>query len=676
MRPTSVRSGPYRRAMTDPGIVAALGIEAVEWLDEADDRVTVRISGRWRRRPTSPGQPWLVVESLGERHRYPAMPEPPGLTGMMPGTWRMTFRLPMDVARSADVRAWLQLGAVLVPLPSEPALAEPRPPAEPAAPAAEPAAAAEPAPALPSTAQPIPPLLAPRSVGVFELQEEAREEQLRETERALEAERARTTAAEAAAADLAVRLAELGHELERSETDATQLTTTLAERDRSLRDARQRAHAEEMVRLELARERDQLDEMLEASRVRVRGLEDEVTDLRRRADEAEHEAAAARRASPPPALPAPVRSQSRRRARVYAAECRHAQAARVAGADAAAAPSAPRRPPARPVWSVRERELVALRIRLAMRPHGPDLAATVEALRGELAGFQATAEREREARSAAEAVSERLRHQLDEHEARSERAFAALDELRDQIEWVRRAYLALGEAAEVPPSAEPPGDLAADVAAVAPPQPEAQRNGGFRPDRLDAARTRLREQTPMRPEDEADEADEPAEPPADTRPPFTLAPLAGRNPERAGNLLLKLLPAQGIVHPDALAYDLVLDPGTCVRVTVADGGATEVNWMHTPRARADVRFQLVGDPASIIRLLTAGALRRRLRWGHLAKVHGDRSGVSALRSLAIARLSARELDGAGVARAGLDPDGDAKVRPGGGDEPQNRATSG
>ena len=119
-------------------------------------------------------------------------------------------------------------------------------------------------------------MLEPRSVGVFELQEAAREEQLRETERALDAERARTTAAEAAAADLAARLGELGHELERSDTDVTRLTTTLAERDRSLRDARQRAHAEEMVRLELARERDHLDGMLEASRARVRGLEDEV----------------------------------------------------------------------------------------------------------------------------------------------------------------------------------------------------------------------------------------------------------------------------------------------------------------------------------------------------------------------------------------------------------------
>ncbi len=63
---------------------------------------------------------------------------------------------------------------------------------------------------------------------------------------------------------------------------------------------------------------------------------------------------------------------------------------------------------------------------------------------------RAIAERERQARSAAEAVSERLRHQLDEQDARSARAFTALDELRDQIEWVRQAYLALGEAAEVP----------------------------------------------------------------------------------------------------------------------------------------------------------------------------------------------------------------------------------
>jgi hypothetical protein len=118
----------------------------------------------------------------------------------------------------------------------------------------------------------------------------------------------------------------------------------------------------------------------------------------------------------------------------------------------------------------------------------------------------------------------------------------------------------------------------------------------------------------------------------------------------------------------ALAYDLVLDPATCVRVTVTEGGATEVNWMHTARAREDVRFRLDGDPASIIRLLTAGGLARRLRWRRLARIHGDRSGLAALGDLMAARLLAPELSGVGVRRDDLELD--AQV------EAPNRATSG
>ena len=94
--------------------------------------------------------------------------------------------------------------------------------------------------------------------------------------------------------------------------------------------------------------------------------------------------------------------------------------------------------------------------------------------------------------------------------------------------------------------------------------------------------------------------------------------------------------------------------------------------MHTPRARADVRFQLEGDPASIIRLLTAGALRRRLRWRRLARVHGDRSGLTAVGDLMIARLSASELDGVGVRRDQLEPHADSDR----GAEAPKHATSG
>ena len=72
--------------MTDSSVPPALGIEGVEWLMlEGADSLTVRVTGRWRRRrPTWTGQPLLVLEAHGQRHRFPAMPEPPSLTGTAP----------------------------------------------------------------------------------------------------------------------------------------------------------------------------------------------------------------------------------------------------------------------------------------------------------------------------------------------------------------------------------------------------------------------------------------------------------------------------------------------------------------------------------------------------------------------------------------------------------------
>src|SRR5438105_44227 len=108
--------------MTDPpGLPAGLAIEAVQWLAEGGENLTVRITGRWRRRPTSStGQPLLVIEdSEGHKHRFPAMPEPPSLTGAAPGTWRMSFSVPASLAPPVIARAWLQLGAAAIPLPQE-----------------------------------------------------------------------------------------------------------------------------------------------------------------------------------------------------------------------------------------------------------------------------------------------------------------------------------------------------------------------------------------------------------------------------------------------------------------------------------------------------------------------------------------------------------------------------
>lgn len=98
---------------------SALGIEAVEWTAEAGGSLTLSVIGRWRRRrPSWGGQPQLVIEAEGTRHRFPAMPEPPSLTGAVPGTWRLSFSVPASLAPHLGGRVWLQFGAVVVPLPT------------------------------------------------------------------------------------------------------------------------------------------------------------------------------------------------------------------------------------------------------------------------------------------------------------------------------------------------------------------------------------------------------------------------------------------------------------------------------------------------------------------------------------------------------------------------------
>ena len=94
-----------------------MSIEAVEWSAESGGNLNVRITGRWRRRrPVSTGQPTLVIESEGRRHRYPAMPEPPSVGGTGPGVWRLSFTIPGWMAPELG-RTWLQFGTVIVPLP-------------------------------------------------------------------------------------------------------------------------------------------------------------------------------------------------------------------------------------------------------------------------------------------------------------------------------------------------------------------------------------------------------------------------------------------------------------------------------------------------------------------------------------------------------------------------------
>ncbi|MGN6871398.1 MAG: hypothetical protein ACTHMY_23625 [Solirubrobacteraceae bacterium] len=247
---------------------SSLGIEAVECVAEGGRSLTVRVTGRWlRRRPEPRGQAMLIVETDAGRQRFPAMPEPPSLTGAAPGTWRMTFSVPAELAPALPGRTFLQLGGVMVPLPIVEV-------------------------AIPEGPSP-------------EVLEERR---VRGSELAAESARRR-------AAELAAEVERLEGELEGAAAQSDRLRDEIAERERRLRGAEQHVHAERALRVELEQElawRTQSAQRdLSALHGRVAELERELSRLRRAVDEARHltAAAEARRAEaerrlaerPPPA---------------------------------------------------------------------------------------------------------------------------------------------------------------------------------------------------------------------------------------------------------------------------------------------------------------------------------------------------------------------------------------
>ena len=341
--------------MSELSGTAAVGIETVEWLDAGGGNLTVRVTGRWRRRrPASTGQVTLVIESEGRRHRFPAMPEPPSLGGAGPGMWRLSFSVPGWLAPGLGGQAWLSLGTVTVPCrprgagtdatalpPSRRApscrVASRRRPSRrrPSPGRARRASGVQPPPAQPSRAEPPPSAELPAAAEI-------------------------PPAASPAAADTGRRLEELERWLADAQTDRDQLTASLAEGERTRRIAEQRAHAEQALRRDLARQlaareheaqraREAMGD-LAAAEDRIRTLERQLRDARRRGDEAEQLAAAAaararsQRATPPavPAVP-PVsgreaeaeRVRLERRLRVHQAET---------GERVPAEPSIPRRP--------------------------------------------------------------------------------------------------------------------------------------------------------------------------------------------------------------------------------------------------------------------------------------------------------------------------------------------
>lgn len=703
-----------------------LGIEAVEWIAEGGENLTVRVTGRWRRRrPAWSGQPTLVVEAPGRRYRFPAMPEPPSLSGAGPGMWRISFTVPAALAPELGGRAWLQFGSVAVPLPS----------------AIEPPGAGASVADAPDDE--VGRLAGPAGFETPEVESPwAHEEGL--TQRAEEAEAAVTA--------LTGVVRDLERDLASARSRADELSEALDAQQRDRRAAQQREHAERALRLDLARQvaehgreahraREVFGDLAEAEE-RVRELERELDAARRRIDEAEQQAAAAVAARDRAEQAA---AGARRQAAVATERRRAAETARLALEDRlsvrrlAGAARVPREP-ALPAVAASEAGVppAGHAAATAAQPRedepasaGPGAAALVAALRAELdvragaeAGLRARvidaearlAAREQIAGQTGQAMIA-LRHELGGLRHELFRLRAALGDEREGRAAAERRVAELERAlglsrARSRDALAAIGEIRGALASLAPPTPPppAAQPAEVRPERLNEALARLREQVaapadapgaaapvnapaaapvdapaaaapvnapaaaPVSAPAAAPAASEPASAPTATPPPAAAPPpartpapraepirpwlqpifrkLVREDPDRAGRLIVELLPAQGEVAPSPVAFDLQLGGSDhIVQVTVDDGGVKVVS-APAPRSPADVAFAIAGDHAELARLLVAGPLRRRFG-RDLARVRGRWPAVAGtLKALVAARLDLGELHRLGVR---LDP---------------------
>lgn len=683
-----------------PGVPSALGIEAVECFSEGAT-LTVRVTGRWRRRrPEAHGRATLVIEALGRRHRFPALPEPPAVSGPLPGTWRVSFSVPAELAPYLSGRTWLVLGSVVVPLPVAMAteLGEVSLPGGPAPQSAGPPSAGESeVPEDPSRARRAAEDDPPPGAGHADPQTLAMRE-LRSYELAVQGARRRAAEAEAAAAELAVTVQRLEQELEQVRREPQSLRRLLDEAELQQREAAQLAHAEHARRLEAEEERARYERDLHAARLaleqlaaleeQVREREAELDEVRRAADEAEQLAATAHlarkraehqlqevagrapsRDSPARSSPgrdSPSRDSPARQGRILEplrSELALARSLRavvhVPTLQIQALPggSPPELRAVRHEREMMRRYRAVARRQLASRSHSgdPQLSATLAQLREELERLRTIAEQERSARAGAEERVRRLEDELAEQDARATRAFHAIEQFRAELGELRSA------------------------------NPRGRGSEGAEPveaDRLRAALDRLREERPPlaeRPPPPAERPPLPAErwppspeerpAPAEERPPLppeepgegpsllrgpgakpwlahVFRALTARDASAAGRLLIALLPAQQIVDPRPVAYDLVLGKETCVRVT-SGAPAALVELTEEARPLGDVDFRVSGDPAAIARLLAAGRVRRLLGRG-VARVRGNRERLVTLERLIAFPLTLSELAAAGV----------------------------
>jgi DNA-binding protein H-NS len=299
-----------------PSLQHPLGIEAVHWSSGPGADLLVRVAGRWRRRrPATTVAPVLVIDTEHQRHRFPALAEPPSVRGAQAGLWVVCFVVPAALAPYLGGRLALMLGSVSISLP--PAVVDP----------AEPMGAAA---TIPDDPGPI----------VITDQRDRRCE---------------PADAEAANREARALLDCLELELTQARRETARLRAELDLAEGKRRQAEQLAHSEAAMRLDHGRDHDarihrhredarSVLELLQAVQIHARELASDVETLRRASDEA---------AAPPVAARPVALKQARHggpgvRPRVLAAELALAHSTLVALRSPNVAPVARGEPGAHP----------------------------------------------------------------------------------------------------------------------------------------------------------------------------------------------------------------------------------------------------------------------------------------------------------------------------------------
>lgn len=619
--------------MTDPprSLQHPLGIEAVYWSPGAGTDLLVRVAGRWRRRrPATTVAPVLVVDGEQERHRFPALAEPPSLRGAHLGLWVVCFVVPASLAPYLAGRLTLMLGSVAISLPA--AVADP----------GEPALGAGVWGAIPDDPDPI---------VITDRRHRRRDRAESEESRG----QAGAEAAETAETEGRALLDWLEFELARAGRETKELRAELEVSERSRRQAEQLAHSEAQMRLDLGRDHaarvrrhrqhaGAVLSLLHAVQLRARGLASELDTLRRAADEAAHLAVVLT----PGSLASPARG-SRSRPRVLAAEFDLARSA----PGALALPG-----------TVAAVEPVGLELELAMRAARGRRRVRPPPRESQLAGalLRLAAERAQ--------ADDVLARGGDRERAQAAYVTEAIEAIACEIAAVRAAVALLpgagsatGTATPAPGGARTPADARAPAAPraplgapptdCAPPQagapPSLPRPAGavlpgadlgpalVAPARLAAALDRLRQELPPPEREHARDGARKGPARAAERtvaPPWlqrALRRLLREDAAIVGRIVIHLLPAQGRAVSGTLRYDIALGGGDCRAVTVTEG-EVHLSARRGPRPLADIDFMIEGDLASLGRLLLYGSLRRRLS-RRVARVRGNRRALAALERL-------------------------------------------